>query len=89
MDAEPLPLIQMLVLERVDRSCNMHRFYVLSLCPTLFGDVALRREWGGIGKPGRSRQATYDLGSNAREALETWLRRKQKRGYRPVLVRAE
>ena len=40
--------LQMLVLERRDPSRNMARFYVLAIEPTLFGDMALVREWGRI-----------------------------------------
>jgi predicted DNA-binding WGR domain protein len=36
--------LQILVLERQDESCNMARYYVLSVEPTLFGDAALVRE---------------------------------------------
>lgn len=41
--------LQMLVLERRDEGCNMARFYVLAIEPTLFGDTALIREWARIG----------------------------------------
>jgi predicted DNA-binding WGR domain protein len=41
--------LQMLVLERRDESCNKARYYVLSVEPTMFGDVALVRQWGRIG----------------------------------------
>lgn len=41
--------VQMLVLERRDEGCNMARFYVLAIEPTLFGDIALIREWGASG----------------------------------------
>jgi predicted DNA-binding WGR domain protein len=74
--------VQMLVLERRDESRNMARFYVLAIEPTLFGDSALVREWGRIGSRGRRR---LDLHADAKascEALETWLRRKERRGYR-------
>lgn len=63
----------------------MARFYVLSIEPTLFDDVALVREWGRLGAQGRRRLDLYRHSGQAREALESWLRRKSKRGYRPVL----
>ena len=78
--------LQLLVLERVDPAQNMARFYVLSIEPTLFDDVALAREWGRLGSRGRRRLDLYKDAAQAREALETWLRRKSKRGYRPVLL---
>jgi predicted DNA-binding WGR domain protein len=59
MAPEPqiLPSIDLLplVLERVDASKNMARFYALSVEPSLFGDTALVRHWGRLGKPGRHR----------------------------------
>ena len=45
-DADNPTLLQVLVLERVDRAKNMARFYVLSIEPTLFEDLALVRRWG-------------------------------------------
>lgn len=77
--------LQLLVLERVNPAQNMARFYVLSIEPTLFDDVALAREWGRLGSRGRRRLDLYGDAAQAREALETWLRRKSKRGYAPIL----
>ena len=54
-DADDLTLLQVLVLERVDRAKNMARFYVLSIEPTLFEDLALVRRWGRVGSAGRQR----------------------------------
>ena len=73
--------LQMLVLERRDESCNMARYYVLSVEPTMFGDVALVRQWGRIGSPGRRRLDLHADDEAAGEALETWLARKVSRGY--------
>jgi predicted DNA-binding WGR domain protein len=78
----PKDKLQMLVLERRDESRNMARFYVLAIEPTLFGDSALVREWGRIGSWGRRRLDLYDDAKASGEALETWLRRKERRGYR-------
>ena len=47
-------MLQMLVLERRNASRNMARFYVLAIEPTLFGEMALVREWGRIGSMGSS-----------------------------------
>jgi len=76
--------LQMLVLERRDDRCNMARYYVLSVEPTLFGDVALVRQWGRIGSPGRLRLDLHADDGAAGEALETWLARKIRRGYRRI-----
>jgi predicted DNA-binding WGR domain protein len=38
--------IQDLMLDRCDPTCNMARYYVLSIKTSLFGDASLIREWG-------------------------------------------
>ena len=77
--------VQLLVLERRDPRANMARFYVLSLEPTLFGDMALAREWGRLGAQGRRRLDLFEAHAQASEALETWLTRKLRKGYRSRL----
>ncbi len=79
-DQPPLPPIQ-LVLERINPAVDMARFYVLAIEPPLFGDIALRRDWGRIGCPGRTRRELFDNHTEATVALETWLMRKLRRGY--------
>lgn len=74
--------LQMLVLERRDARVNMARFYVLAIEPTLFGDAALVREWGRVGSRGRRRLDLHAHRASAEEALEVWLARKSRRGYR-------
>ena len=61
--------IQYLVLDRCDPTCNMARYYVLSIEPSLFGDATLIREWGRIGRPGQRRVQLYENQSGAIEAL--------------------
>jgi predicted DNA-binding WGR domain protein len=73
--------IQYLVLDRRDPSCNMARYYVLSIESSLFGDATLTREWGRIGRRGQRRVELYENRTRAVEALESWLRRKRRRGY--------
>jgi predicted DNA-binding WGR domain protein len=73
--------IQYLVLDRRDPDANMARFYVLSIEASLSGDVALIREWGRIGTAGQRKIELHANEGSAMEALETWLRRKQRRGY--------
>lgn len=60
----------------------MARFYVLSIEETLFGDAVLVREWGRIGAIGRRRLDLFEEKAQAGEALEHWLCRKVRRGYR-------
>lgn len=73
--------LNVLVLERCDPSQNVSRFYVLRIEPSLFGDPTLVREWGRIGQRGRQRIEIHQTEDRAVEALESWLRRKQRRGY--------
>ncbi|MCP4561871.1 MAG: WGR domain-containing protein [Bosea sp.] len=74
----------MLVLDRTEPEHNMARFYVLSIEPTLFGDAALVREWGRWGRTSRRRLDLYGDVLEAAEALDDWLVRKTRRGYRLV-----
>jgi predicted DNA-binding WGR domain protein len=57
------------------------RFYVLSIEASLFSDAVLIREWGRIEAAGHRKIDLYESEGRAVEALETWLRRKQRRGY--------
>ena len=75
-------VLNVLVLERVDRTKNMARYYVLSVEPTLFAESSLVRRWGRIGGVGRTRIDLYGSRRVAQIALNTWLERKQRRGYR-------
>jgi predicted DNA-binding WGR domain protein len=75
-----------LVLERIDASKNMARFYALSVEPSLFGDTALVRHWGRLGTRGRHRVELYAYPRDAHVARDAWISRKLKRGYkvRPI-----
>jgi predicted DNA-binding WGR domain protein len=81
LHAQALPSLQFLVLDRIAAADNMARYYVLSIEPTLFGDAALVREWGRIGRGGKRRLDLYADHRQAAVALELWLARKTKRGY--------
>ena len=74
-------VLNVLVLERVDRSKNMARYYVLSVEPTLFAELSLVRRWGRIGGAERTRIDLHASPPHAQIALNTWLERKQRRGY--------
>jgi predicted DNA-binding WGR domain protein len=82
------PHLQLLVLERLEPSRNIARFYVLAIEPTLFGDTALVREWGRIGSLGRRRLDLHASAMSAREALDVWLARKVRRGYQIRALRS-
>ena len=72
--------LNVLVLDRCDPSQNVSRFYVLRIERSLFGDPTLVREWGRIGQRGRQMIELHPSEHEAVEALEAWLRRKQRRG---------
>ena len=74
-------VLNVLVLERVDRSKHMARYYVLSVEPTLFAKSSLVRRWGRIGSAGRTRIDLHASPPLAQLALNTWLERKRRRGY--------
>ncbi|MEO5324414.1 WGR domain-containing protein [Mesorhizobium sp. CC13] len=71
-------------LQRRDPARNMARFYRLSIEPTLFGDVALVREWGRIGTHGRRRLDLFASGHEADRALRALQAAKIRRGYREL-----
>jgi predicted DNA-binding WGR domain protein len=76
--------MEIVALESVCPAENRFRFYVLSIDETLFGDVALVREWGRIGTNGRRRLDLFDDRVRAFSSLEEWLERKRRRGYEVV-----
>jgi len=79
-DEDNPTLLQVLVLERNDRSRNMAHYYVLSIEPTLFEDLALVRSWGRIGSAGRQRIHLHPSRRVAQVELKEWLDRKRRRG---------
>jgi predicted DNA-binding WGR domain protein len=70
-----------LIFERIDRKRNMARFYRMSIEPTLFGGVALVREWGRIGTGGRRRLDLFETSRAAQNALDVLAITKVNRGY--------
>ena len=68
-------------LERIDTSCNMARFYALSRQPTLFGDMAVVREWGRIGTRGRYKIEFCNSSEEAMARLAGLEKAKRRRGY--------
>ena len=68
-------------LVRIDAEKNMERFYKLDVQPTLFGEWALIREWGRIGRPGTVRVEMHRTRGIADMApISKWYE-KRKRGY--------
>lgn len=68
-------------LTRTDAARNMARFYRLDVQATLFGEFALVREWGRIGRAGQVRSTPYPTPAAAAAALERQRLAKQRRGY--------
>lgn len=69
-------------LERIDRAKNMARYYRLSVVKTLFGDWAMVREWGRIGRRGQSREHWCGSKDQAMTLLIEHRGAREKRGYR-------
>lgn len=68
-------------LTRVDPSCNMRRFYSVTLAVSLFGERGVVRQWGRIGTSGQTRTDWYEAPPEAESALQALLRAKRRRGY--------
>lgn len=66
---------------RVDPMCNMERFYMLSLEPTLFGEVAVLRHWGRIGTNGRQELSLHPTLAEAESVPARQIARRRQRGY--------
>lgn len=75
------PLDQPLVLTRFDSRQNMARFYILSIEPTLFGAVGLRRNWGRVGTWGQCRLELHPDAATAKAVQARAVAAKLKKGY--------
>jgi predicted DNA-binding WGR domain protein len=71
-------------LHRIDPARNMARFYRISSSPSLFGDICIVREWGRIGRRGRTRIDLYAREAEAAAARLALEQSKRRRGYRDV-----
>lgn len=74
----------MIVLRRIDNSCNMARFYALSIERSLFGESILIRRWGRIGTHGQRREEWYRATEEAAAALGRLVGQKVRRGYQLI-----
>lgn len=68
-------------LTRLDPDRNMRRFYRLDVQPTLFGEFALVREWGRIGRAGQVRSTAFSTPAEAETELDRHRLAKVRRGY--------
>lgn len=69
-------------LEKRSIQKNMKRFYAFHITPTLFGQWALIRNWGRIGKPGVQTQDWFSSQGEANQAAALLLEQKLKKGYK-------
>lgn len=69
----------------IDPAQNKRRFYALFVQRTLFGEWAVVREWGRIGRSGRLRSDFYPSAGPALDALHDLIQQKLKRGYTPLV----
>jgi len=84
-DASPMALYPyQLYCQRIDTARNMARYYLLSIQPTLFGEVAVTRTWGRIGKRGGKKSEMFPTERKAAEHFLELARRKRAKGYRPI-----
>lgn len=70
-----------ITLERIDPAQNMSRFYKIDVQPTLFGEWAVIKEWGRIGRGGTVRSLLYGTSAEAEAACHKQCRAKERRGY--------
>lgn len=68
--------------QRIDAARNMARYYRLAIESTLFGNVALVRNWGRIGTRGQERVDLFDTEKQALALFLEILRDKRRKGYR-------
>ena len=68
-------------LTRTKPEANLYRYYRMEIVPGLFGDWGLVRQWGRLGRPGRSRTDWFDTEAEAKDACITLRIQKARRGY--------
>lgn len=73
------------LLERVDKSKNMFRFYRVETQPNLFGDHSVVVQWGRIGSQGRVRVNASGSQPFVEKIAARLVNLKIKRGYVPFL----
>jgi predicted DNA-binding WGR domain protein len=70
--------------QRIDVKKNMARYYTLSIQPTLFGETAVVRCWGRIGRRGGEKCEVFATDKEAARHFLELARIKRAKGYRPV-----
>ncbi|MCW0021333.1 WGR domain-containing protein [Rhizobium sp. BT-226] len=69
---------------RIDASRNMARYYALAIRPTLFGEIAVVRSWGRIGRAGGEMTEVFGTDKDAISRFLELVLQKRKKGYRPA-----
>lgn len=70
--------------QRIDANRNMARYYTLAIQLTLFGEIAVVRSWGRIGKAGGEMTEVFGTEKDAISRFLELVQQKRKRGYRPA-----
>lgn len=70
--------------QRIDANRNMARYYMLAIQPTLFGETAVVRTWGRIGKAGGKMTEVFGTEKDAVARFLELVLQKRKRGYKPI-----
>lgn len=68
-------------LTKIDPTLNQRRYYRMHVERGLFGDWALVREWGRIGRSGQSLTDWFDSEEAASQAQAELAQQKARRGY--------
>ncbi|WP_276153728.1 MULTISPECIES: WGR domain-containing protein [unclassified Sulfitobacter] len=68
-------------LTQMNKASTDRRFYRIDLLPGLFGDWALVREWGKVGRAGQTRTDWYQDEAEAKDARFALHMKKAKVGY--------
>ncbi len=71
-------------LEKCDAARNLHRYYRVTVLPTLFGEWAMVREWGRIGRRGGRMECWFTEEEAALAAGREMAAAKHRRGYQPL-----
>ncbi len=71
-------------LEKRDAARNLRRYYRVSVVATLFGEWAMVREWGRIGRRGGRMERWFSEAGEAITAAKEMAAAKRRRGYQPL-----
>jgi predicted DNA-binding WGR domain protein len=75
LDGSPVRMVS------IDPAENRARFYEIQVCPNLFGEWSIVRQWGRIGKPCRLRVDLCVSAAEAEKRAAAILKRRVRRRY--------